>query len=220
MIKPCFCFLDESGTLKADHPEIRYFAVGAILHPFPDELIEELHEVFVGLSSLLRKDPSRLEFKFNEVTKRSLPFYKKCLTLLSKDSNWRFFSVVIDLDDKSFNPPRDHLEAWECYLRWTKHLLQKNIKAEEKTTVIADYLKKPKANVHSFATLPAVVPQLWDVLQIESQGVLLVQMADVLLGGSLYKGQDIVKRDLANEVNKLRQKVGRNRFNEWRVKWR
>ena len=94
MFKPSFCFLDESGTLKTDHPEMRYFAVGAILHPWPDELIIQLHEVFEGLSGLLQKDPTRLEFKFKEVTKRSLPFYKKCLSLLSIDRDWRFFSIT------------------------------------------------------------------------------------------------------------------------------
>ncbi len=220
MLKPAFCFLDESGTLNVNHPEIRHFAVGAVLHPWPDELIEQLHDVFVDLSNVLRKDPSRLEFKFNEITKTSLPLYKRCLNLLLQDQYWRFFCVIINLDDKKFDPPKDHLEAWECYLRWIKYLLQKNIKADEKTTLIADYLKRPKAKVHSIATLPAVVPQLWDVLQVESQGVLLVQMADVLLGGSLYKGKDIVKQELAQEVLKVKRKLGRFRFNEWRVKWR
>jgi len=220
MIKPAFCFLDESGTLKTNHPEINYFAVGAILHPWPDELIDKLHDIFVELSNILKKEPTRLEFKFKEVTKKSLPLYKKCLYLLSQDKDWRFFSVVIDLEDKKFNAPKDYLEAWECYLRWIKHLLQKNLRANEKTTLIADYLKKPKAQVHSIATLPAVVPQLWDVLQVESQGVLLVQMADVLLGGSLYNGIDIVKKELAQEVNKLKLKVGTARFNVWKVHWK
>lgn len=220
MIKPTFCFLDESGTLNVNHPNIRYFAVGAILHSYPDDLIDQLHDVFVNLSNVLRKDPSRIEFKFNKVTKMSLPLYKDCLKLLKQDEHWRFFSLIIDLDDNKFNPPKDYLEAWECYLRWIKHLLQKNIKSNEKTTLIADYLKKPKAKVHSLATLPSVVPQLWDVLQVESQGVLLVQMADVLLGGSLYKGTDKVKKELSQEVNNLKDNVGKNRFNEWRVKWR
>lgn len=219
-MKPAFCFLDESGTLNVNHSSIRHFAVGAILHPWPDELIDQLHDVFVDLSNVLRKDPSRLEFKFNEITRTSLPLYQRCLKLLNQDRYWRFFSIVINLDDKKFHPPKDYLEAWECYLQWIKYLLQRNINADEKTTLIADYLKKPRAKVHSIATLPAVVPQLWDVLQVESQGVLLVQMADVLLGGSLYQGRDVVKMQLAKEVLKIKQNLGKTRFNEWRVKWR
>lgn len=121
--------------------------------------------------------------------------------MLRDDQGWRFCSFIVDLDDDKFTPPRDYLEAWEYYLRYIKLLLQKNLQAEEKTTLIADYLRQPrKAPTHSLATLPSVVPQLWDVLQVESQGLFLVQMADVLLGGSLYQGVDQVKISLMKEV--------------------
>lgn len=220
MTRPVFCFLDETGTLKVDASRAHHFALGAILHPWPDELIIKLHEKFEGLCSVLNKEPTRLEFKFKEVTKNSLPLYLDCLNLLVQDNDWRFFSVVIDLEDKKFIAPKTYLEIWECYLRWIKYLLQKNIKITEKATLISDYFKKPKAKVHSVATLPAVVPQLWDVLQIESQGVLLVQMADVLLGGSLYKGIDVIKIKLSDEVKNLQKVVGKARFNIWDVKWK
>lgn len=207
MTKPTFCFLDESGTLNVNHPTIRYFAVGAIIHSYPDELIIKLHNEFESLSSTLKKDPTRLEFKFTLVTPNSLKHYLNCLKILEQDDNWRFCSFVVNLDDANFRAPRDYLEVWECYLRYTKLLLQKNLLAEEKTTLIADYLKQPKkAPSHSLATLPAIVPQLWDVLQVESQGVLLVQMADILLGGSLYNGNDKVKIQLSSEIKKLRKK--------------
>lgn len=221
MIKPTFCFLDESGTLNITNVKVRHFAVGAIIHSYPDELISKLHVQFEGLCNELKKEPSRLEFKFSEVTKKSLPYYIKCLDLLEQDSEWRFCSFLVDLDDGKFIAPTDYLEAWECYLRYIKMMLQKNLKSEEKTTLIADYLRQPKkAPSHSIATLPAIVPQLWDILQVESQGVLLVQLADVLLGGSLYKGKDVVKIPLADRVKKLKSKVGARRFNEWRVKWK
>jgi len=220
MIKPTFCFLDESGTLNVKSHNIRHFAVGAIIHSNPDDLIIELHNQFEALCSKLKKDPTRLEFKFSAVTQKSLPFYENCLKILTRDKNWRFCSFVVNLDDSNFNPPKDYLEAWECYLRYTKLLLQKNLYPEEKTTLIADYLRKPKkAPVHSLSTLPSVVPQLWDVLQVESQGVLLVQMVDVLLGGSLYKGKDKIKLKLVKEVDELKKIKGKN-FNEWKVKWK
>jgi hypothetical protein len=37
-----FAFLDETGNLSVNHPD-RYFAVGTILHPWPDEMIIKLH---------------------------------------------------------------------------------------------------------------------------------------------------------------------------------
>lgn len=220
MIKPTFCFLDESGTLNVDNPKVRYFAVGAIIHSYPDELIDNLHREFEGLCDVLKKDPSKLEFKFSEVTERSLPYYLKCLKVLKADKNWRFCSFYVNLNDKKFIAPKDYLGAWECYLRYIKLLLQKNLLPLEKTTLIADYLRQPKkAPSHSIATLPSVVPRLWDVLQVESQGILLVQMADVILGGSLYGGKDRIKTVLANEVCIVKKALGKGRFNEWRVKW-
>lgn len=218
---PTFCFLDESGTLNVANQDVRYFAVGAIIDSYPDELIERLHQEFEQLASVLKKDPSRLEFKFTSVTVRSLPCYLRCIRLLSQYSSWRFCSLIIDLDDGKFIPPKTASEAWECYLRYTKMMLQKNLNASEEAVLVADYLRQPKkVPVHSLATLPAVVAQLRDVLQVESQGVFLVQMADVLLGGSLYQGTDSVKLELANEIQKLRNQIGRARFNEWRVRWR
>ena len=98
-------------------------------------------------------------------------------------------------------------------------LLKNNLKSEERTILIADFYHQPAGKVHKLETLPQVVPQLVDTLQVESQGVLLVQVADILLGACLYSGQDKVKLELTKAVDKLKQKVGKNRFNEWRIQW-
>ena len=116
--------------------------------------------------------------------------------------------------------PLTKQEVWECYLRYAKLLLQKNLYTDERTILLADFYRRPKGNVHKFSTLPQVVPQLVDTLQVESQGVLLVQAADVLLGASLYQGQDVVKQKISNGVSELRGKTEKARFNEWRIKWK
>lgn len=218
-----FAFLDETGNLSTKHPD-RYFAVGAIFHPWPDETIIELHKVFSGLSGALKKDPSRLEFKFNEVTKSSLHFYKSALGVLANDPDWRFCSIVIDKKDPKFVVPPDKLSQWECYLRWVKHLLTKNIRDHERAVLLADFLRRPNGVVHSFATLHKIVPNLVDELQVESQGVLLVQLADVLLGSSLYNGTDVVKKELSDEANNLLETLRKNpsgkRYNRWDPIWK
>lgn len=107
-----------------------------------------------------------------------------------------------------------------CYLRYVKMLLKQNIRKHEQMTLLADFLRRPNGDVHSFATLPTVVPNLDDVLQVESQGILLVQMVDIILGCTLYEGKDIVKLELKKVVNKLTGLVGKLRFNEWRITWR
>lgn len=111
MIKT-FGFLDESGNLSLRHKD-KYFAVGAIFHPWPDELIIKLHNIFAGFSAEMKKDPTRLELKFNEVTKRALPFYIKALQELESDKDWRYCSLVVNKKDPKFWIPDDKLKQWD-----------------------------------------------------------------------------------------------------------
>lgn len=217
-IKPTFCFLDESGNLAPKSPQ-RYFAVGGVVDSFPDELIKELHLCFEGLCSVLKKDPTRLEFKFASIKKSSLPLYLKIVDILKKYKSWRFCCLIVDKDDSNFWQPTTAQQIWENYLRFTKLLLKNNLKGNERTVLVADFYKQPKGKVHSLATLPQVAPQLVDTLQVESQGVLPVQVADILLGCCLYEGRDKVKLRLRKKVSELKQEVPQYRFNEWRIKW-
>jgi len=214
---PVFCFLDESGTFLGN--ESAYFALGAIIHPWPDNLTESLHEALEGLISDCKQHRTSQEFHFTDVTEGTLKHFLKCMNLLEADKDWRFVSLVIDLNDPKFVMPKDHLQAWAYYLRWTKIFLRKKIRPNEKATLLADFYKAPKASVHKLATLPAVVPTLWDVLQVESQGILLVQMADLLLGASLYAGVSSAKAQLAQRVKDLRAMLPKSRFDEWKVIW-
>jgi len=219
LTKPTFAFLDEYGNLSSNSPQ-RYFAVGAIIDSYPDGLVEELHQTFEGLCSLLKKDPSRLEFKFSEVTKTSLPLYLRLLEVLAKHPSWRFCSMIVDKNDPKYSQLLTKQEVWEWYLRYVKILLQKNLYSDERAILLADFYRRPKGNVHKFSSLPEIVPQLVDTLQVESQGVLLIQAADVLLGASLYQGSDSVKQKIANGVCDLRYKLEKGRFHERRIKWK
>jgi hypothetical protein len=216
-ILPVYCFLDESGTFLGN--ESTHFALGAIIHPWPDDLTESLHEVLECLIGDCKRHRTSQEFHFADLTEGTLKHFLKCVECLEKDTDWRFFSLVLDLQDPKFIKPKDALQAWAYYLRWTKILLEKKIRPNEKATLLADFYKAPKARVHKLATLPAVVPNLWDVLQVESQGVLLVQMADLLLGATLYTGVSSCKNKLAERVKALKESLPKSRFDEWRVRW-
>lgn len=217
MSLPVYCFLDESGTFLGN--ESKHFALGAIIHPWPDDLTESLHEVLECLISDCTRHRTSQEFHFADLTEGTLKHFLKCVDCLENDKDWRFASLVIDLNDPKFIKPKDPLQAWSYYLRWTKIFLEKKIRANEKATLLADFYKAPKARVHKLATMPAVVPTLWDVLQVESQGILLVQMADLLLGASLYGGVSNCKKQLAQRVKILRDSLPKSRFDEWRVRW-
>lgn len=219
MIKPTFAFFDESGNLSPNNPD-RYFAVGTIIDSFPDGLVQELHLSLQHLEGRLQRtnDP-KLEFKFGAITKTSFPVYQEILEKLHKHPSWRFCCLIVDTDDDKFSQPNTAQEIWEAYLRFTKLLLQNNLKNDERTVLIADYYRQPAGEVHELATLPQVVPNLVDTLQVESQGVLPVQLADILLGACLYEGKDQVRLKLQEQVRELEEAVGKERFDRWRIKW-
>lgn len=216
-LKPTFAFMDESGTLHPNNPN-RYFAVGAIIDSYPDGLIKDLHLLLQHLESKLgRKDDSKLEFRFSSVTKTSLPIYKNLINLLKKHQSWRFCALIVDTDDKQYDQPTDAQEIWEEYLKFTKLLMKNNLSNQERTVLLADYYRQPSGEVHRLATLPRVTPNLVDTLKVESQGILPVQIADVLLGSCLYDGKDEVKKELSQEVSELRNNISDNRFDVWRI---
>lgn len=95
----------------------------------------------------------------------------------------------------------------------------------EETILIADYLRKPNNSRKKFEYIAMDIPQVYNLLQVESHGVILLQLADILLGGFLYSLGDYNdkegnKKKVSDEVLKLKEVVGRNRFNTWKVKWK
>lgn len=219
-LEPTFAFMDESGTLHPNNPN-RYFAVGAIIDSYPDSLIKDLHLILQHLESKLgRSNDPKLEFRFSSVTKTSLPIYKDLIDLLKRHQSWRFCCLIVDTEDSKYDQPSDSQEIWEEYLKLTKLLLKNNLSNQERTVLLADYYRQPSGEVHELATLPEVTPNLVDTLQVESQGILPVQIADVLLGASLYEGSDQVKEELSKEVEELRSSIASRRFDEWRIDWR
>jgi hypothetical protein len=218
-ILPTFAFVDEYGNLAMASYQ-RFFSIGAIISSFPDDLNDAIHQDFECLCSILRKDPSRLEFHFTSVTKTSVDIYLKALDrLLEYKDDWRFCSIIIDREDKKYKHPRNKQESWECYLRYLKMLMQNNIKYNERVVMIADYQRRPTGKVHKFATLHKVVPNLVDTLKVESQGVLLVQLCDLITGGFLYSGTLNVKKKIHQKVKEIEKAMGKKGFNVWRVKW-
>ena len=219
-LKPTFAFMDESGTLHPNNPN-RYFALGSIIDSYPDDLIQDLHLLLQHLESKLgRKNDPKLEFRFSSVTKTSLPVYKKLIDLLEDHHSWRFCSLIVDTNDNQYRQPTDAQEIWEEYLKFTRLLLKNNLSYQERTVLLADYYRQPSGKVHKLATLPRVTPNLVDTLKVESQGILPVQITDVLLGAVLYEGRDEVKKEISRKVKRLKSSISNSRFDEWKIDWR
>ncbi|TSC94215.1 MAG: Uncharacterized protein CEN87_566, partial [Parcubacteria group bacterium Licking1014_1] len=185
-----FAFIDE--TIRyAPLPEI---GVGVITvsnnHLFFNQ---QLRNVFLEAVNALKKEEKNFEFKFSYITENSLPYYHKLLDILEKNSdNWDFSYVF-----KNKSAPQ-----WEMYVGLIRDIFngKKNI-----YTVIADYLDKPKKAKYGLSSL-GLIKSIANILQIESQGSVFIQMADIMLGAvSFVRGrqEDKYKTGIADRVIKI-----------------
>lgn len=221
-----FTFLDESGALvpvKKEGP--KYFGIGALKHTKPNQLIQELHPIFEGLVGALKKDETRVEFSFKATTGSSIHYDLQFLERLSSNTDWEFNCMYFETDSEGYTKPENAVERWEKYVTFCKLLLKNNMWPQEETILLADYQRKPKASRKLFEFIATDIPQVYNVLQVDSHGNLLIQVADMLLGGFLYSLSPKVgdkegnKTKISEKVLEIRQKVGKSKFNCWEVDW-
>lgn len=221
-----FTFLDESGSLApVTREESNVYGVGFIKHTNPNVLIARIHPIFESLCSVLKKDETRVEFSFKLTTAKSNKFDLVILDALLNDFDWEFNCLYFTTVDKNYKQPLSPVERWERYVEYTKMLIRNNLWSNEETIVIADYQRKPKDSRKKFEFIAIDIPQVYNVLQVESQGVLLIQLTDLLLGGFLYSLKENVgdkernKVRIMEKVLKIKNKVGKKKFNAWKVDW-
>lgn len=221
-----FTFLDESGALIPREGQNRcFYGIGTLKHTHPIQLIQKLHPIFEGLCSALKKDETRLEFSFKSTTRSSISFDLKFLDLLLEDYDWEFNCLYFDAKDKNYNPPKPPIGLWESYVQYSKMLVKKNLWREEETVLIADYQRKPNQSRKQFEFISTDIPQVYNVFQAESHGLLLIQAVDLLLGGFLYSLEESSgdkegnKTAISKKVTEIQNKVGKKKFNCWKVDW-
>ncbi len=220
-----FSFLDESGLLvPSQNRKESFFGLGFIKYKNPFQINQLLHKYHQQLCADLKKDNTRIEFSFKGITEKTLPITLKVLDIVEQDINWEFNCIYFDTMDPKFNAPHNAVERWDMYITNIKLLIKKNLWKGEETILIADFLQKPKMSNKKFEYIQTDILQVYNVLQVISHGVLLVQLADVLLGSFLYYeggfgDQEGYKTKIANKVQEIRKKVGKNRFNTWERDW-
>jgi len=221
-----FTFLDESGALiPKDGQKRDYYGIGIFKHTRPIQLIQKLHPIYEALCSILKKDETRVEFSFKSTTRSSIDLDLQYLDTICQDFDWEFNCLYFNTNDKNYNPPQPPIGLWEAYVQYSKMLIRKNLWTKEQTVLIADYQKKPKPSRKQFEFISVDVPQVYDVLQVESHGVLLVQAVDLLLGGFLYSLDSSLgdkegnKKAISQKVLQIKNKIGRKKFNCWPVDW-
>lgn len=221
-----FTFLDESGALiPIDGQAKVFYGIGIFKHTRPIQLIQKLHPLYETLISALKKDETRVEFSFKSTTKSSIEYDLKFLDILQEDFDWEFDCLYFDTRDSNYKPPVPPIGLWESYVQYSKMLIRKNLWGKEQTVLIADYQKKPKQSRKLFEFIAMDIPQVHNVLQAESHGLLLIQVADLLLGGFLYSLQKDLgdkegnKTAISKKIIEIKNKVGPKKFNCWAVDW-
>lgn len=221
-----FSFIDESGILAPrDNQKRNYYGIGLLKHTNPNSLIQKLHVVYENLCSALKKEETRVEFSFKSTTSSSISSDLQFLDMLLSDYDWEFDCLYFDTNDAYYNKPLSPVERWEMYVQYTKMLVGRNLWSREETILIADYQRKPKLSRKLFEFISLDIPKVYNVLQVESHGVLLVQAADLLLGGYLYSldpelgDKEHNKVRISQKVMVIQKKVGNKKFNCWRVDW-
>lgn len=190
-------FIDESGlTRDPRQPEL---AVGALI-VWRNHLIihQKLRNVFLGAVAKLDATEELFEFKFTYVTPNSLPFYKKLFVIMEEyRDDWTFVWTVAERGNNNF---------WNQYLelclRITNFLPDRMI-------LLADHLNKPKKSANGLGSLEN--EKVIKVLQLESQGTVFLQLADVLLGALMFQrknGKDRFKAEVAVRAIELLNKKG------------
>lgn len=194
-VQPDFAFVDETGVAKDMNQT--YFGVGAIIvHKNHLELNKKLRQVFLAAVDHFRALVERFEFKFTYITPNSLPFYIRLVEILAENENdWTFIAKL---------EKRKQKDSWQQYLKLLQEVFHSR---REKCIVLADYFDEPKRAKKSLATAVAETKSILGLVQVESQGIMLLQAIDILLGALAFSkrsgNKDKYKQQVADQILKL-----------------
>lgn len=176
-----FCFFDETGNLndKAN----RYFAMGMLKCSQPYFLDYEIQQ-------LRQREKFFDEIKFNKLSKKNINFILKILDLIFKIPGLKFSSFLINKDDIDFQSEFKN-DLWLAYEVFAEKLLIGNISPREIIIVIADYVTTPRNVKFEIKVKHAVNNHfkrlaLAGVCRVDSKGVNLIQIVDLILGAIAY----------------------------------
>lgn len=198
-----FLFIDEIG-ISLD-PNQLYFGVGGLEIGNTIDINRQLHDVFTGALSFLNQKEERFEFKFKYANRGSLRFYKQIINILKQTLDWNF-DFILEKKELLWKGT----VFWNNYLEYINLLIKKF--PDKDLILVSDFLSKPKKEEVDLFNIIKNNPRVLNILQLESQGSLFLQVADILLGGIAYQKRiqegfktNDLKRELSNLVIGLLQ---------------
>lgn len=181
-IRTPFVFFDETGSVNDINN--KYFGLGMVkcMQPyFLDTKIRKIRE----------RNRFYDEIKSNKIGKRNFKVVKRVIDAVFDTPGIRFGCIVIDKQNIDFQKEFKN-DPYLAYEQFTEELLKKNIKKNELLIVLADYISTPdkiKFEINVKHKLNKYFDRLaiCGVHRVESSGINMIQIADLLLGAVVYE---------------------------------
>lgn len=180
-IRTPFVFFDETGSIndKAN----RFFCLGMIKCMQPYYLDCKIRRI---------KDKYRFydEIKWNTISKAKISVLKEVLDAVFSTPGIYFSCIVINKDNLDFEKEFNN-DPYMAYQKFTEILLKQNVDDNEVLTVLADFVTTPK-NIEFEVSVKHDINKELDRLaiagvhRVDSKGVNLIQVADLLIGAVVY----------------------------------
>lgn len=196
-IRTPFVFLDETGSINDKIN--RYFALGMIkcMQPyFLDSKIRKIRQL-KGFFD---------EIKWNTLSKRKTKIIEEIISAVFTTPGIDFSCIVIDKNGVNFAKEFND-NPYKAYEEFTKALLLDNIENNEVLTILADYVTVP----HNVKFEVDIKHEINDKLgrlavggvhRVDSKGVNLIQIVDLLLGAVIYDYK-IQNKLVTGDINKI-----------------
>ncbi len=130
----------------------------------------------------VKSQKNQFEFKFSSITQSNHRYYEKLIDLYFEHKDFEFCCLVLDKEACNINIENYFPNGWDAYIAYSKLLLKKNIRQNEKICVIADYLQKPKISRKDYSREIQKLEGIFNACMLESHASLFIQAVDVLLG--------------------------------------
>ncbi|MEK7178478.1 MAG: DUF3800 domain-containing protein [Patescibacteria group bacterium] len=202
-----FIFIDESGITEGMEAKQPFFVIGFLKIEEPDLITKELVETHNSLTAGFKAERKKLlkdlvtnprvvsgndinlimratrlpEYHFTEIKDGdSINKYKSFIDVLFK-YKFHFCALTVNKDDPNFSK-EIYGDFWKSYVKYIKILCKNNCKKNERCTLIADYVTKPKRHFTDLSKELLKISTVHNVLRCHSHGVPLLQMCDLLTG--------------------------------------
>ena len=137
-------FMDESGALGGTTQ--RFFTLGLMKSEDCGPFSDTAHRILDRAISSVPGGSPGFEFKFNAVTRSSLPFHLELLDAFFEQPSYYFCALVLDKQSPGVNWQGYFPTVWDAYLSYAKVIVTNNIDDDEEVCVVADYLASPRGH--------------------------------------------------------------------------